>query len=74
MSLVNQRKFCLSLHYNGDESYLYVIKAELCKFIANDNISSYNFCCGSISTDFTKDGKSEISLSGTVYGFPVDHS
>ena len=27
--------FCLSLHYNGDESYLYVDKTETCKFKAN---------------------------------------
>ena len=34
-------KFCLSLHYNGEESYLYANK--VCKFKANDNISWYNF-------------------------------
>ena len=43
--------FCLSLHYNGDESYLYVDKTETCKFKANDNTSWYNFCLGSISKD-----------------------
>ena len=32
------------------------------------------FGLGNVSTDFTKDGKSEISLSGTAYDFPVDHS
>ena len=32
-------KFCLSLHYNRDESYLYVNKREICKFNANDNVS-----------------------------------
>ena len=35
--------FCLSLHYNSDESYLHVNKIEICKFKANDNISWYNF-------------------------------
>ena len=25
-------KFCLSLHYNSDENYLYVNKTEICKF------------------------------------------
>ena len=25
-------KFSLSLHYNGDESYLYVNKTKICKF------------------------------------------
>ena len=37
-------KFCLSLNYNGDESYLYVKKTEICKFKGNDDsISWYNF-------------------------------
>ena len=31
-------KFCLSLHYNYDESYLYVNKTDICKSKANDNI------------------------------------
>ena len=47
-------KFCLNLHYNGDESYLYVNKTEIFKFKAGDNISWYNFCLGSVSKDFTK--------------------
>ena len=59
-------KFCLSLHCNGDESYLYVNKTEICKFKANNNISWYNFCLGSLSKDLTKDEQKEISLNGTV--------
>ena len=55
-------KFCLSLRYNGDESYLYVNKTEICKCNAKDNISWYNLCLGSVSKDFTKDEQHEISL------------
>ena len=33
-----------SLHYNGDESYLYANKTEVYKFKAKDNISCYFFC------------------------------
>ena len=36
-------KFCLSLHYDGDESYLHVNKTEICKFKSNGNLSWYNF-------------------------------
>ena len=32
-------KFCLSLHYNGNESYMYVNETEVCKIEANDNIN-----------------------------------
>ena len=31
-------EFCLSLHYNGDESYLYVNKTDIWKFKAIDKI------------------------------------
>ena len=50
----DKAKFCLSLHYNGDESYLYVNKTEICKFKVNENISCYNCCLLSVSKDFTK--------------------
>ena len=47
---------------------------QICKFKANDNISCYIFCLGSISKDFTNDEQSEISLNATAHNFPVDHS
>ena len=42
------RKCCLSLLYNGDESYLYVNKTDIYKFKAENNTSWYNFCLKSI--------------------------
>ena len=39
-------EFCLSLHYIGYGSYLYVNKTEIYKFKANHNISWYNFYSG----------------------------
>ena len=67
-------KFYLSLHYNGDETYLYVNKTENCKFKANDNMNWYNFCLESVSKVFTKDEQSEFSLTDTAYDFVVEHS
>ena len=67
-------KFWLSLHYNVDESYLYVNKTEICKLNPKDIVSWYNLCLGSVSKDFTKDKQREISLNGIVYEFTVDHS
>ena len=64
----------VSLHYNDDESHLYVNKTGICEFKANDNMSWYNFCLGSISKDFTKDEQSQISLDGTLYNFSVNHT
>ena len=61
--------FCLSLHYSGNESFLYLNKTDICKFKVNlkfailkDNTSWNNFCLGKASKDFTKDEESEISL------------
>ena len=67
-------KFCLSLHYNGNESYLYLNKTEICKFKATHYIRWYNFCLESISKDFTQDEHSKISLNGAVYDFSNDYS
>ena len=63
--------FCLSLHYNGDESYLHVNKTGIYKFKARDNVSWYNFYLRNVSKDFTKDEHSEIPLNDTVYDFSV---
>ena len=43
-------RLCLSLHYNGDNSYLFVNVKEKIKFKAKDSeIVSYPFCFGNIS-------------------------
>ena len=47
-------KFCLSLYYSGNESYLCVNKTDIYKFKAKDKISWYNFYLESISKYFTK--------------------
>ena len=48
-------KFCLSLHYNGANSYLFVNGAEIIKFKAKDTENNpYNLCLGNISKDFSK--------------------
>ena len=66
--------FCISFHYNGDESYLYVTKTEVFKFKADNNISWYNFCLRKESKEFSNDKQSEISLNVSLYDFSVDHS
>ena len=61
--------FCLNLYYSGDERYLLINETNICKFQTNCNIDWYNFPLGSKS----KDEQSDISLTGTVYDFSVDH-
>ena len=45
-------KFCLSLHYNGTNSYLFVNGIEIIKFKARDSKTvSSPLCLGNISKD-----------------------
>ena len=46
---VTKKKFCLSLHYNGGNSYLFVNGTEICKFKAKDSaIVASPLCLGNI--------------------------
>ena len=59
MYLINftktNEKFCLSLRYSGDNSYLFVNGTEIFKFKAKDTeINPYNSCLGNISKDFSE--------------------
>ena len=49
---VPKKKFCLSLHYNGSNSYLFVNGTEIIKFKAKDFASVASpLCLGNISKD-----------------------
>ena len=53
---VNYKKFCLSLHYNGAKSYLFVNGTEIHKFKAKDSeIVATPLCLGNVSKDFSVD-------------------
>ena len=61
-------RFILSLHYNGDNSYLFVNGKEIVKFKAKDSeIVSYPFCLGNISKDFSNTNMEKTGLYGSVY-------
>ena len=50
---VTKTKFCLSLHYNGANSYLFVNGTEICKFKAKvSEIVASLLCLGNISKDW----------------------
>ena len=67
-------KFCLSLHCNGDNSYLFVDGIEISKFKAdNENVNfPTHLCLGSISNGFGAIESREVSLKGNVYDFSID--
>ena len=68
-------KFCLSLHYNGANSYLFVNGIEIHKFTAKDSeINPYNLCLGNISKDFSASNIKKTRFNGYVYDFGIDHN
>ena len=53
---VTTKKFCLSLHYNRANSYLFVNGTEIHKFKAKDSeIIATPLCLGNISKDWSVD-------------------
>ena len=67
-------KFCLSLHYNGANSYLFVNGAEIHKCKAKDSeIVATPLCLGNISKDFSVDNMKKKGLNGFIYDFIVDY-
>ena len=71
---VTNKKFCLSLHYNGANSYLFVNGAEIYKFKAKDsNIVAGPVCLGNISKDWSVDNMKKTAVTGYVYDFSVDY-
>ena len=71
---VTKNKFCLSLHYNGANSYLFVNGKEIVKFKAKDSeIAAGPLCLGNISKDWLTDNMKKTGLNGYVYEFSVDY-
>ena len=66
----HRKKCCLSLHYNGASSYLFVNSTEIIKFKAKDsNIIATPLCLRNISKDWSVD----TGLNRYVYDFSVDY-
>ena len=63
--IVTKKKFCLSLHYNGANSYLFVNGTEIIKFKAKDSeIVASPLCLGNISKDWSTDNMKKTGLTG----------
>ena len=69
------KKFVLSLHYNCDDSYLFINgKGEL-KFKAKDDqIVKEILCLGNISDDWTAANAQKTGFGGEIYDFAVDYT
>ena len=72
--IVTNKKCCLSLHYNGANSYLFVNGTEIYKFKAKySDILVGPIYLGNISKDWSVDNMKITGFTGCVYDFSVDY-
>ena len=68
-------KFVLSLHYNGDDSYLFVNGRQELKFKAKDDqVINQKLYFGNLSIEWTTSESEKTGLYGNIYDFVVDYT
>ena len=68
------KKFCLSLHYNGANRYLFNNGTEIYKIKAKDSeIVASPLCLGNIWKDWSTDNMKETGFNEYVYDFSVGY-
>ena len=67
-------KFVLSLHYNSNDSYLFVNGRQELKFKAKmDQIVKEKLCIGNLSDQWTTSESEKTGLYGNIYDFIIDY-
>ena len=67
------RKFVLSLHYNGNDSYLFVNGKQELKFKAKTGkLVKEKLCIGNLSDQWTTSESEKTGLYGNIYDFIAD--
>ena len=70
----SSKKFILSFHYNGNDSYLFVNGAQELKSKAKDDqMINKKLCLGNLSSEWTKSESEKTGLHGNIYDFVVDY-
>ena len=68
------KKFVLSLHYNGDDSYLFVNGKQELKFkCQTEHLVEAKLCLGNLSGQWTTSESEKTGLHGNIYDFVVDY-
>ena len=68
------KKFIISLHYNGDESYFFVNGRQELKFKAKtDQLVKEKLCIGNLSDQWTASQSEKTGSYGSIYDFVVDY-
>ena len=71
---VANKTFCLSLHYNANDSYLFVNGKEVIKFEAKKQSLVRKLSLGNISADFKQADRKSTGPYGYIYNFNVDYN
>ena len=67
------KRFVLSLHYNGNNSFLFVDATKVYQYKTKiSEIKNYTLCLGNISKDFTINNMTKTELKAVVKLFSVD--
>ena len=76
----HREKYCLTLHYNGANSQLFVnvtellnLKQKILRFKKEDSKEATPLCLGNISKNWSTDNLEDTGLNGYVYDFSVDY-
>ena len=72
--LLNSKTLCLSLRYNGDDSYLFVNGKEVIKFKAKKQSVVEKLSLGNILADFNQADRKSTGFYGYIYDFSVDYN
>ena len=68
------KKFMLSLHYNGDDSYLFANGRQELKFKAKTvQLVKEKLCIGNLSDQWTTSESEKTGVYGKIYDFVVDY-
>ena len=68
------KKFVLSLHYIGNNSYLFVNGRQGLKFkCKTDQLVKEKLCIGNLSDKWTTSESEKTGLYGNIYDFVVDY-
>ena len=71
-----KKTFVLSLHYNGNNSYLFVNGGQKLQFTSqtlSNDMKSKIFCIGNFSSDWSSAESTKTGLYGNVYDFAIDY-
>ena len=70
----SSKKIVLSLHCNGDDSYLFVNGIQELKFkCKTEHLVKEKLCLGNLSTQWTISESEKTGLYGNIYNFVVDY-